>query len=117
VHLTIGPTMTEITPDIIADHGLKPEEYDLIVQRLNREPNLLELGIFSVIGDDFGGDFGHGRSDCEMNVIPETAQPLSGTQCVRVRSLHPWVPALAALGRDDGKGVWRQGTVLTTPRH
>ena len=29
--------------------GLKPEEYDLIVQRLNRSPNYLELGVFSVM--------------------------------------------------------------------
>ena len=41
--------MTEITPEIVAEHGLKPEEYDLIVQRLNRTPNLLELGVFSVM--------------------------------------------------------------------
>ncbi|WP_334164835.1 phosphoribosylformylglycinamidine synthase subunit PurL [Phenylobacterium sp.] len=32
-----------------AEFGLKPEEYDLIVQRLNREPNLVELGVFSVM--------------------------------------------------------------------
>ena len=31
------------------EFGLKPEEYDLIVQRLNREPNHLELGVFSVM--------------------------------------------------------------------
>ncbi|MGH6970328.1 MAG: AIR synthase related protein, partial [Caulobacteraceae bacterium] len=29
--------------------GLKPEEYDLIVRRLNREPNLVELGVFSAM--------------------------------------------------------------------
>ena len=32
-----------------AEYGLKSEEYDLIVQRLNREPNLVELGVFSVM--------------------------------------------------------------------
>jgi phosphoribosylformylglycinamidine synthase len=31
------------------EFGLKPEEYDLIVRRLNREPNYLELGVFSVM--------------------------------------------------------------------
>ena len=31
------------------EFGLKPEEYDLIVQRLNRAPNYLELGVFSVM--------------------------------------------------------------------
>ena len=32
-----------------AEFGLKPEEYELIVKRLNREPNLVELGVFSVM--------------------------------------------------------------------
>src|SRR5476649_1008248 len=31
------------------EFGLKPEEYQVIVQRLNREPNLVELGIFSAM--------------------------------------------------------------------
>lgn len=32
-----------------AEFGLKPDEYELILRRLNREPNLVELGIFSVM--------------------------------------------------------------------
>jgi phosphoribosylformylglycinamidine synthase len=32
-----------------AEFGLKRDEYDLIVRRLNREPNLVELGVFSVM--------------------------------------------------------------------
>ena len=32
-----------------AEFGLKPDEYALIITRLNREPNLLELGVFSVM--------------------------------------------------------------------
>lgn len=39
----------EITPEVVAEHGLSPEEYDVIVQRLNRPPNYTELGIFSVM--------------------------------------------------------------------
>src|SRR5438128_5525698 len=35
--------------DKAADYGLKPEEYDLIIRRLNREPNDVELGVFSVM--------------------------------------------------------------------
>ena len=31
------------------EFGLKPEEYDLILQRLGREPNIVELGVFSVM--------------------------------------------------------------------
>ncbi len=38
-----------ITPDIIASHGISPDEYDRIKEILGREPNLLELGIFSVM--------------------------------------------------------------------
>ncbi|MGV6801611.1 MAG: phosphoribosylformylglycinamidine synthase subunit PurL [bacterium] len=38
-----------ITPEIIADHGLTPEEYDRIETHMGRAPNLLELGIFSVM--------------------------------------------------------------------
>ncbi|MBI3491182.1 MAG: phosphoribosylformylglycinamidine synthase subunit PurL [Acidobacteria bacterium] len=41
--------MTMIDPQILERHGLKPDEYDRIVQFLGREPNLTELGIFSVM--------------------------------------------------------------------
>ncbi len=36
-------------PELALEQGLKRQEYDLIVRRLNREPNRLELGIFSVM--------------------------------------------------------------------
>jgi len=32
-----------------AEFGLKPDEYAVILKRLNREPNLVELGVFSVM--------------------------------------------------------------------
>jgi phosphoribosylformylglycinamidine synthase len=41
--------MTEITPQIVAEHGLSPEEYTQVLNALDREPNLVELGIFSVM--------------------------------------------------------------------
>jgi phosphoribosylformylglycinamidine synthase subunit PurL len=41
--------MTEITPQIVADHGLSEEEYARVLHALGREPNLVELGIFSVM--------------------------------------------------------------------
>jgi phosphoribosylformylglycinamidine synthase len=37
------------TPDIIAQHGLSPDEYQRLVAALGREPRLTELGIFSVM--------------------------------------------------------------------
>ena len=39
----------EITPELVAQHGLLPEEYDQVLQILGRIPNLTELGIFSVM--------------------------------------------------------------------
>jgi phosphoribosylformylglycinamidine synthase II len=38
-----------ITPNIIAEHGLTADEYKLILSIMGREPNLTELGIFSVM--------------------------------------------------------------------
>src|SRR3954452_16868151 len=37
------------SPEVIATHGLKPEEYDKILEILGREPTWTELGIFSVM--------------------------------------------------------------------
>src|ERR1700680_5093352 len=41
--------MTEITPDLLRQHGLSEDEYARIKRLLDREPNLVELGIFSVM--------------------------------------------------------------------
>ncbi|MBT5190844.1 MAG: phosphoribosylformylglycinamidine synthase subunit PurL [Rhodospirillaceae bacterium] len=38
-----------ITPEIVAEHGLSDDEYRTILNVLDREPNLTELGIFSVM--------------------------------------------------------------------
>jgi phosphoribosylformylglycinamidine synthase len=38
-----------IAPDVLERHGLKPDEYQRIVDALKREPTLTELGIFSVM--------------------------------------------------------------------
>jgi phosphoribosylformylglycinamidine synthase subunit PurL len=37
------------TPAIVAEHGLAPDEYERILHILGRAPNLVELGIFSVM--------------------------------------------------------------------
>src|SRR5437899_466859 len=39
----------EVTPEVVARHGLTPEEFILIKKILGREPNFTELGIFSVM--------------------------------------------------------------------
>ena len=38
-----------ITPAIVAEHGLKPDEYQRLLEIMGREPSLTELGIFSVM--------------------------------------------------------------------
>ena len=38
-----------ITPQVVAEHGLTPAEYQRLVGILGREPSLTELGIFSVM--------------------------------------------------------------------
>jgi phosphoribosylformylglycinamidine synthase len=40
---------TAITPDLVAQHGITPEEYQRILAILGREPGFTELGIFSVM--------------------------------------------------------------------
>ena len=42
-------SVAAITPEIVAEHGLSPEEYERVLHALGREPNLTELGIFSVM--------------------------------------------------------------------
>ncbi|MGD9631153.1 MAG: phosphoribosylformylglycinamidine synthase subunit PurL [Pyrinomonadaceae bacterium] len=40
---------TVITPEIVEQHNLTSEEYEKIVSVMGREPNLTELGVFSVM--------------------------------------------------------------------
>ncbi|MBM3566620.1 MAG: phosphoribosylformylglycinamidine synthase II, partial [Alphaproteobacteria bacterium] len=39
----------KITPDVVAQHGLNADEYQLILKIMGRAPNITELGIFSVM--------------------------------------------------------------------
>ena len=41
-----------ITTDIIASHGLKPDEYEVILEIIGREPSFTELGIFSAMWNE-----------------------------------------------------------------
>src|SRR6058998_1199715 len=42
-----------VTPDVVAEHGLIPEEFERIRKILGREPNFTELGIFSVMWSEY----------------------------------------------------------------
>ena len=41
-----------ITPELIAQHGLRPGEYERIVKLIGREPSFTELGIFSAMWNE-----------------------------------------------------------------
>ncbi|MXP13984.1 phosphoribosylformylglycinamidine synthase subunit PurL [Altererythrobacter confluentis] len=42
-------TTPQITPEVVETHGFNTEEYERVLHALGREPNLVELGIFSVM--------------------------------------------------------------------
>ncbi|PWL18259.1 phosphoribosylformylglycinamidine synthase subunit PurL [Falsochrobactrum shanghaiense] len=42
----------DITPDLIEAHGLKPDEYQRILDLIGREPSFTELGIFSAMWNE-----------------------------------------------------------------
>jgi phosphoribosylformylglycinamidine synthase len=47
--MATAATEIKVTPEIAAEHGLSAEEYARVKQILGREPNITELGIFSVM--------------------------------------------------------------------
>lgn len=58
-----------ITPEIIAKHGITPEEYERIKSILGREPNFTELGIFSVMWSEHCS---YKNSKLELKKFPTT---------------------------------------------
>ena len=50
--LSVIPNEPAITPELIAQHGLTPEEYERIVKLLDRTPSFTELGIFSAMWNE-----------------------------------------------------------------
>ncbi len=46
------PNDIAITPELVAAHGLKPDEYQRILDLIGREPRFTELGIFSAMWNE-----------------------------------------------------------------
>ncbi len=44
-----------ITPELVAEHGLSSDEYELILRILGREPTYTELGVFSALWSEHCG--------------------------------------------------------------
>jgi phosphoribosylformylglycinamidine synthase subunit PurL len=41
-----------VTPELVAEHGLKPDEYERVCKLIGREPSFTELGIFSAMWNE-----------------------------------------------------------------
>ena len=63
-------TATKITPQIVADHGLNEEEYQRVLDAMGREPNMVELGIFSVMWSEHCS---YKSSRIHLKKLPTTA--------------------------------------------
>src|ERR1700752_271837 len=50
--VTVISNEPPITPELIAAHGLKPDEYERLVELIGREPSFTELGIFSAMWNE-----------------------------------------------------------------
>ncbi len=46
------PNEPKITPELVAEHGLKPDEYQRVLDLIGREPTITELGIFSAMWNE-----------------------------------------------------------------
>ena len=46
------PKEPKITPELVAEHGLKPDEYQRVLALIGREPSFTELGIFSAMWNE-----------------------------------------------------------------
>src|SRR5918912_770142 len=58
-----------VTPQLVKDHGLTPEEFERIKKILGREPNFTELGIFSVMWSEHCS---YKNSRNELRKLPTT---------------------------------------------
>src|SRR5262249_57453782 len=48
----VSDRQSAITPELIAEHGLKPDEFARILELIGREPTITELGIFSAMWNE-----------------------------------------------------------------
>ncbi len=66
-----GAAEQQISPEVISKHGISPEEYQRILEILGREPNITELGIFSVMWSEHCS---YKNSRLELKKFPTTGE-------------------------------------------
>ena len=110
------PNTPKITPELVAEHGLKPDEYQRILELIGREPTFTELGIFSAMWNEhcsYKSSRLHLRDAAHQGAL---GHPGPGRERrrhrhrrrarLRLQDGEPQPPVLhrALPGRDDGRG-------------
>ena len=65
------PNEPKITPELVAEHGLKPDEYQRLLALIGREPSLTELGIFSAMWNEHCS---YKSSKVHLKALPTTGR-------------------------------------------
>ena len=105
-----------ITPELIAEHGLTPEEYERIQEIVGREPNFTELGIFSVMWSEHCSYKTHVRCSRGFRWNPPGAVgageenagiiDIGDDLAIRSRSRAIIIPARWSRFREPPRGRW-----------
>ncbi len=66
----MSPNAIAITPALVKEHGLKPDEYQRILELIGREPSITELGIFSAMWNEHCS---YKSSRLHLKTLPTTA--------------------------------------------
>jgi phosphoribosylformylglycinamidine synthase len=66
----VKPDKPRITPELVAGHGIKPDEYRRILELIGREPTITELGIFSAMWNEHCS---YKSSKVHLRTLPTTA--------------------------------------------
>jgi phosphoribosylformylglycinamidine synthase len=69
--VTVALRDTPVTAEVVAAHGLRPDEYDRIGELLGREPNFTELGVFSLMWSEHCG---YKYSRAWLSELPSTGR-------------------------------------------
>src|SRR6476659_6883342 len=65
-----GVGKPDITPELIAAHGLKPDEYQRVLDLIGRAPSITELGIFSAMWNEHCS---YNSSQIHLRMLPTKA--------------------------------------------
>src|SRR5580700_548282 len=69
--LRMIPNEPQVTPELVAEHGLKPDEYDRIRKLIGRAPSFTELGIFSAMWNEHCS---YKSSKVHLRTLPTTGR-------------------------------------------